>query len=219
MGAIRNKIGPKTPAKIAVRCPKKTRNPPVSSARQGEDKGKGRVLLRVILSGVRRTKKSRLLCHSEPLRRRIPVLSFRAEAASPWVPFKIPEDEGEGPITAPRNPVSFRHSERVLLCVILSGVCAAKNPDSSPPCQGEDKAEGPITAKRIKILPLRTPAAELTGSASPPAPRNTARAGSSGRNESAGASESHYIAAAAAASGTPGRSHPSPARPRPRRDG
>jgi hypothetical protein len=63
------------------------------------------------------------------------------------------------------------------------------------------------------------PLAAFRDCSSQPAPRNTARAGSSDKNESAGASESHYIAAAAAASCIPGRSRPSPARPRRRRDG
>ena len=63
------------------------------------------------------------------------------------------------------------------------------------------------------------PLAAPTDSSSQPAPRNTAPAGSSDKNESAGASVSHYIAAAAAASCIPGKSRPSPAQPQLPRDG
>jgi hypothetical protein len=59
-----------------------------------------------------------------------------------------------------------------------------------------------------------TPALLPTSSVFLPAPRSTKRAGSSGRNGSADASESRCTAVAAAASCIPGRSRPSPAQPR-----
>src|SRR5271156_5371571 len=62
----------------------------------------------------------------------------------PSVPSPYEQDD-EGKVRL--NPVSFRHSERVLLCVILSGVCGAKNHDSSPPVRERMKVEGPDTAR------------------------------------------------------------------------
>ena len=90
-------------------------------------------------------------------------------------------------------------------------------------CRGKtiDEINFVLLRQRCGIYSVRSPFDNALDYESPfpPAPRNTARAGSSGRSGSADASGSRCTAAAAAASCIPGRFRPSPSQPRRPRGG